>query len=141
MEFNSDKFEVVRYWPKGNAANFQYLAPDKTPIQEKFKLRDLGIELSADLNFKSHIENIIAGANKITGMLLRTFRRRSKYVMISLWETIVQPKLDYCSQLWSPTDQGSIAKLELMLRNFTSKIDGCQELDFWQRLKVLILYS
>ena len=35
MTFNSDKFESVRFWPKGNVADFKYLAPDQPPIQEK----------------------------------------------------------------------------------------------------------
>ena len=57
------------------------------------------------------------------------------------WETIIQPKLDYCSQLWSPSDQHSIGKLESIMRSYTSKIEGCQDLNYWQRLQTLKLYS
>mgnify|MGYP001437879997 CR=1 FL=1 len=32
--------------------------------------------------------------------------------MITIWKSLIQPKLDYCSQLWSPSDQASIALLE-----------------------------
>ena len=61
--------------------------------------------------------------------------------MVTVWKCIVQPKLDYCSQLWSPSNQANIAKLENVLRNFTSKIDGCENMDFWDRLTNLRLYS
>ena len=74
-------------------------------------------------------------------MALRSFSRRSRYLMITLWKTIVQPKLDYCSQLWSPSDQGSIAKLESIMRSFTSKISGYQDVDYWDRLSQLNLLS
>ena len=58
---------------------------------------------------------------------------------MSVWKCIVQPKL--VSQLWSPSNQANIAKLENVLRNFTSKIDGCENMDFWDRLTNLRLYS
>ena len=141
MLFNCDKFELLRFWPRGKNNNFQYLSPENTPIQEKENLRDLGVQISSDLCFTVHIDNTIAGTNKIIGMLLRSFSRRSRLLMLTTWKTIVQPKLDYCSQLWSPSDQGNIAKLESVLRGFTSKIAGCQHLDYWDRLKYLQLYS
>ena len=61
--------------------------------------------------------------------------------MITIWKTIIQPRLDYCSQLWSPGDQGNISKLESVLRSFTAKIAGCENLDFWQHLQFLKLLS
>ena len=53
----------------------------------------------------------------------------------------IQSKLDYCSQLWSPNDQGSIARLESVARNFSSQIAGMEGKDYWERLKSLQLYS
>ena len=51
--------------------------------------------------------------------------------------------MDYCSQLWSPTDRGSINRLEAVQYSFVSRIwDPVLELlDYWGRLKVLRLYS
>ena len=61
--------------------------------------------------------------------------------MVTTWKCIIQPKLDYCSQLWSPSDQGNIRKLEAVMRTFTSKITGLEILDYWERLKELHLLS
>ena len=61
--------------------------------------------------------------------------------MVTVWKSIIQPKLDYCSQLWSPSDQYNISKLESVMRGFTSKISGCQDLDYWDRLSELNLLS
>ena len=58
-----------------------------------------------------------------------------------LWQTLVQPKMDYCSQLWSPGDQNSISKLEAVQRHFTSKVRGLENLSYWERLKAMNLYS
>ena len=72
---------------------------------------------------------------------MRTFRRRSKNLMLTIWKSLVQSKLDYCSQLWSPSDQGSIARLESVAKNFTSQVGGMEGLDYWERLGVLNMYS
>ena len=140
MMFNSDKFELLRFWPS-NKPDWQYLAPDGSAIEEKGQLRDLGVQISSDLSFTTHINNTITGANRLIGMVMRTFRRRSRFLMVTVWKTIIQPKLDYCSQLWSPSDQFNITRLESVMRNFTSKIDGCEGLNYWERLHRLQLLS
>ena len=77
-------------------------------IEEKAHLRDLGVEMGNDCLFSAHIENTVAAGNKLAGWALRSFQRRSKQVMLNLLKTMIQPKLDYCSVLWSPADQASI---------------------------------
>ena len=64
--------------------------------------------MDSDLTFSVHIANTVAGANKLVGWTLRTFKRRSKMVMLTIWKCIIQSKLDYTSHLWSPSDQSSM---------------------------------
>ena len=142
MHFNSDKFECLRFWPNSSATpDYNYKGPDSKPIEVKSDLRDLGVQLSSDLTFKLHIKKTVAGVSKLAGWGLRTFRRRSKGVMKTLWKSLVQPKIDYCSQLWSPDDQNSINRLESVQRHFTSKVNGLDNLNYWERLKQLQQYS
>ena len=142
MHFNSDKFECLRFWPgAGEPPEFRYKGPDDDTIEVKSNLRDLGVQLSSDLTFKLHVENTVAGASKLAGWGLRTFRRRSTGIMKTIWKTLVQPKLDYCSQLWSPGDQESINKIESVQRYFTSKVVDLEGVDYWERLKFLRMYS
>ena len=77
----------------------------------------------------------------MVGWILRTFRRRSKGVMLALWKTVVQSILDYCSQLWSPSDQSSISLLEGVAKAFTARVSGMEGLDYWDRLQQLGMYS
>ena len=97
--------------------------------------------MANDCTFSTHIEKTVAAGNKLVGWALRSFRRRSKHVMLSIWKTMVQPKLDYCSVLWSPVDQASISRLESVCRHFTSQIHGMADLDYWERLSQLGMYS
>jgi hypothetical protein len=142
MHFNADKFECLRFWAHpGDAPDHQYLAPANVPIQVKPHLRDLGVEISSDLTFKVHIAKMVTAATRLSGWGLRTFRRRSISVMVTLWKCLIQPKLDYCNQLWSPDDQESINSIEKVQKHFLSYVAGTDNLDHWQRLNLLHLYS
>ena len=61
--------------------------------------------------------------------------------MVTLWKSIIQPRLDYCSQLWTPDDQESINTIESVQEHFLSKVAGTENLNYWERLKFLHLYS
>ena len=142
MKFNSDKFECLRFCPAGTTKpNCGYNGPDGADIEEKPHLRDLGVELSSDLSFKVHIQNVVTSATQLSGWALRTFRRRSRGVMITIWKCLVQPKIDYCSQLWSPDNQADITQLENVQRHFTSRISGMEGKNYWERLQDLKLTS
>jgi hypothetical protein len=108
-----------------------------TNIVEKLHFRDLGVELSSDLTFSTHIEDTDTGASRMVGWVMRIFRRRSK----DLWKSLIQTKLYYCSELSSPNDQASISKLEGVANSFTSRVSGMEGLDYWNRLVKLGIYS
>ena len=99
MHFNADKFECLRFWPgAGDPPSFQYKGPDSTCIEVKTSLKDLGVQISSDLSFKLHIEKTIAGAAKLAGWGLMSFRKRSRDVMKTIWKSLVQLKMDYFCQ-------------------------------------------
>ena len=136
MHFNSDKFECIRFWPNhSDIPEFDYHGPDDEVIEVKESLKDLGIHISADLSFRFKVEKTVAAAAKMAGWGLRSFRRRSQFTMKTIWKTLVQPKLDYCSQYWSPGDQESINQIESVQRNFLSHVVGPgADLDYWSKL-------
>ena len=63
--------------------------------------------------------------------------------MLPLLRSLIQPRLDYCSQLWSPRDQGSINRLESVQRQFISQIREAPliGLSYWEKLSHLRVYS
>ena len=61
--------------------------------------------------------------------------------MLVLWNSLIQSRLDYCSQLWSPSLASEIAKIEDVQRHFTKKIDGMEDFSYHERLKKLNMYS
>ena len=99
-----------------------HMAPDRGPIEEKDCFRDLGIRVSTDLTFSTQIDMVVESGSRMAGWALRTFRRRGRGLMLTILRSLIQPRLDYCSQLWSPRDQSSINRLESVQRQFISKI-------------------
>ena len=61
--------------------------------------------------------------------------------MLTIWKSLVQSKLDYTSQLWSPSDQAATNSIESVARHFTAQIADMKGLDYWERLQSLHLYS
>ena len=144
MQFNSNKFEWVRYEVGSDSApTYQYTAPDSSNIEKKDSLRDLGVQLSCDLSFSLQIEKAVRSASQMVGWGLRTFRGRSSYLLLTLFKSLVQPHLDYCNQLWSPTSQADINKIELVQKSLVSRITDSRlfGLNYWRKLKTLHLYS
>ena len=144
-QFNSKKFEWLRYEPSSNSSSpeFSYCAPDSTHISRKTELRDLGVKVSTDLSFNLQVEKAVATASQVAGWGLRTFRTRSKRVMLQLLKSLVQPHLDYCSQLWSPSSQQLINKIEGVQKSLVNRIHDKElmKADYWEKLKILRLYS
>ena len=144
MQFNSGKFEWIRYTAnKESAPNFQYEGPDSSDIAQKDNLRDLGVRLSSNLSFSLQVEKAVSAASQMVGWGMRTFRGRSSFLLLTLFKSLVQPHLDYCSQLWSPTSQELINKLEQVQRSLVSRISDhrLMHLSYWERLSSLRLYS
>ena len=151
MQFNGDKFEVMRAWPETkNWTNilpfsfrneFTYEDSNGGHIQEKDHIKDLGIMLSCDLTFTEHISKTVKSCTKLAGWIFRTFRTRSPSIMLTVWKSMVQSRFDYCSQLWSPSNAAEIQQLEDVQRSFTSRIAGMDELNYRERLARLRIYS
>ena len=83
----------------------------------------------------------IQSASILTGWVLRTFRSRDIVTMKTLYKSLILSKLDYCSPLINIESCSLLYKYEQIQRSFTRKIEGMSALSYWERLKVLKLYS
>ena len=141
MELNAEKFELLCDRVNPDPHPCSYKSNTGTIIHEKGHLKDLGITMSADASFRQHIQSTIVAAQNQCSWILRTFRTRDATPMLTLWRSLVQCKLDYCSQLWSPSKKGEIQAIEMVQRSFLRKIPSLKPLSYWDQLKKLGLYS
>lgn len=142
MKFNDDKFELISYPVRRENHNQPcYSARNGSQIDNKLELKDLGILLSKEATFSSNINQKVATAKKLVGWIYRTFHSRGKLAMMTLFKSLVIPRIEYCCQLWNPDKQCDIRDIEGIQKSFTKKITGMNELNYWQRLTALNLYS
>ncbi|KAK4308793.1 hypothetical protein Pmani_019514 [Petrolisthes manimaculis] len=100
MQFNEGKFEMVRHGQKLNLKNETKLYTEGgQKISALPHAKCLGASLSEDCSFHHHICQVITRAKGMAGWVLRTFSTREPNTMLTLWKTLIQPLLDYYSQL------------------------------------------
>lgn len=102
---------------------------------------DLGITISNNMSFKSHIEGIVSKAYQRLAILFRGFVTRRADFMRKVYITYVRPILDYNSVVWSPTEIYLIDLLETVQRYFTRNVPSLSNLSYLDRLSALNLES
>ena len=151
MSLNVQKFELLQYQPSSRNylalmelpfTHFDncYLA-NSTLIEPSKYVTDLGITLDHDFSFSVHITDIVKKARNKLSWILSVFKSRNELTIMTTFNSLVRPLLEYCCVLWNPVKMCDIALLEGVQRTATSKIEHFQHLSYWERLKELNLMS
>ena len=61
--------------------------------------------------------------------------------MKHMFNTLVQPHTDYCSQLWMPQEGRRLEQVEKVMRDLTRKIPVLWELSYPERLSNMLLHG
>ena len=115
MEFNPSKCQVL------------HITRSKKPIQHSYKLHGqtlspvkdakyLGVDISHDLSWNTHINRITNNSNRTLGFLKRNINTKHEKVKSLAYKTLVRPQLEYASSVWSPYSQVNTHKLEMVQR-------------------------
>ena len=72
---------------------------------------------------------------------MRVFRSRKKEVVLTLYKSLIRPKLEYGCVVWHPHLISDISTLESVQRTMTSRIENMERYNYWERLEILDLYS
>ena len=80
--------------------------------------------MSSNCSFEQHIIELCKWCTGLCGWILRTFSSRESTVMMTLFKSLVLSRLDYGSQLWSPTKIHQIIMIEKIQKASTKHIKG-----------------
>ena len=144
MRWNNDKFQLLRVGPNLELKDNTYLfTPNfEDIIEQKPYIKDLGIYVDSNLNYKEQMKAAVRKADKKSSWIFRTFSTRDVHFMKKMWKSLVQCHLDYGSILWAPVKAiGDLRYLEGPLRAFTKKGQNLHGKNYWERLKIFQLYS
>ena len=154
MELNKDKFEFISHKINTDNNNLKllkvlplyneysiYNTSNQHSISPSDYVKDLGITIDNKLNWNQHIFTISRKAKQITGWILSVFYSRDKNTMLTLFNSLVRSKLEYCCEIWSPHLIKNINTIEKIQSSFTYRIEGMKELNYWDRLSTLNIMS
>ena len=138
MSFNENKCKVMHLGYRNDKA--KYILND-IQLKSVDNQIDLGVTVSNTLKPSQQCSEIIKRANKIIGLIGRSFECKSKTVILTLYTSLVRPLLEYCVQAWCPYYQKDIDKLERVQRRVTKIIPSLRNKSYEERLEELNLFT
>ncbi len=142
MRFHPQKCKVMHIGKDFN--QFQY---SMTANGESIKLdysneeKDLGVLVDSSLSFKDHCETAISTANRVLGIIRRSFKYIDRETMLTLYKTLVRPHLEYGNTIWCPKLKRVIKSLEAVQRRAMRMVPELAHLPYEARLQQLKLPS
>ena len=117
MEFNPSKCQVVHVTG----------SKSKRPIKTDYILhgqvlesvtcaRYLGVDISSDLTWNSHVDRITGNANRTLGFIRRNIKTKMPRVRETAYNTLVRPQLEYASAVWDPSTDKLIRQIDQVQR-------------------------
>lgn len=134
LGFNSKKCKVMHFGKKNPKYQYSMNGDVISTVTEE---KDLGVVFSDNLSFSKYICNSAAKANRILGLIKRSFNYITKESFLVLYKSYVRPHLEYCVQVWSPYLQKDKDVLEKVQRRATKIVPGLENLTYENRLKEL----
>ena len=131
MMFNAQKCKCLHIVYKNNYANYCVGGIEVTNSSCE---RDLGVVIDESLNYNRQCVKAVLSANKIMGIIKRTYSCKSKDNILNLYKSLVRPHLEYCCQAWRPYLQKDVDNIETVQRHMTKMIHELSQLNYEQRL-------
>ena len=142
LKFNAAKCKVMHIG-SGNGCRGYTMEEcgQLVQLENTTEEKDLGIWFDNKLRFSTHIGNAVSKANKILGLIKRSFVYKDEFVMKRLFTALVRPHLEYGNVIWSPQYKCDVDRIERVQRRATKMIPGFRTLSYESRLQKLDLPS
>ena len=91
--------QITRKWIKKINAHYSL---EGTVLENVEKIKYLGVTITNDLKWNTHVSNICTKANRTLGFLGRNLAAYPLDVKESAYKRLVRPVLEYGSSVWDP---------------------------------------
>ncbi|MFH4981392.1 hypothetical protein AB6A40_008101 [Gnathostoma spinigerum] len=118
MKISSEKCSVIHFGHPHCSISYFI---NKHPIKSESSVKDLGVYISNDLSFTSHVDKIVFKASKMSNIIFRVFTISDINVFRRAYIAYVRPILDYCSSVYSPHTIADINLIENVQRIYTRR--------------------
>ena len=97
MPFNLDKCKIMHIGHKNKNEKYELLGKEIESVQQE---KDLGVVITNDLKSSNQCIEAVKKAQKLLGYIKRQFRTRNKETILTLYNALVRPHLEYAVQFW-----------------------------------------
>ena len=142
--FNISKCKIMHIGNKDDQSRENYFMFDgqtKITIEECDQEKDLGVIFDETLIFDKHINSAINKANKMLGLIKRTFNYLNRETFLKLYKSMVRPHLEYGNIVWHPLYKRQSSSIEKVQRRATKILKECKNMTYPQRLNYLNLHT
>ena len=143
VQLNRDKCKVMHLGYHNQ--KYKYYINDESNIQYSIQSteceKDLGVMIQSDLKWHNHVGYVCARANRIIGMLRRTFVYLNVRMVSQLYKVFVRPHLEYAVSVWCPYHISDINQLDRVQHRMTRLMPNLSCLPYKERLRLLTLPS
>lgn len=94
-----------------------------TPLTISKSIHILGVDISSDVQFRSHLEDKVKLASKKLGVLNRSKQYFTPGQRLLLYKAQVRPHLEYCSHLWAGAPAYQLGPCDSIQRRATRIVD------------------
>jgi hypothetical protein len=115
MSFKPDKCNILRFSRKKSKTEFSYKLSGQF-LQAVTSHKYLGVTLSGDMKWNTHIDNAVSKANGMLGFIRRNLSNAPRKVKVQAYKSLVRPHIEYCSSVWDPHTNRNIKKVEAVQR-------------------------
>jgi hypothetical protein len=137
LRFHPDKCRVLQIG-KTRLEKAEYAMAGKK-LEYVSTEKDIGVTMEGNLKFRTHINEKINTANKLVGIIRRSFKYLDEAIFRKLFKALVRPHLEYANAVWSPSTRQEINALEAVQRRATKLVPSVKNLEYSDRLKRLKL--
>ena len=99
-------------------------------IEQVQEIKDIGVTVDSLLSFKQHIYRKIDTANKIIGIIRRSYKYLDTEMFIPLYKCLVRSHFDYAVTVWDPYILKLIDDIESVQRRATVLIPEIKKLSY-----------
>ena len=108
---------------------------EKIDLQETTFEKGVGVHKDPELKFLQHLERQVNKANRLLGLMRRSFDYLDCDAMKLLFAALVRPHLEFGNCVWAPYLEKDKKVIESVLRRATKVVDGLKDLSYEERLK------
>ena len=139
LKFNVKKCQVLSISRSMCKHSFNY-SLSGTVLDRTESFKDLGVTISQDLSWGTHVSSLVSKCNQTMGLIKRAVGfRLAPSLTTTLYQSLVRSQIEYASSVWSPHNHKDIRHIESIQRSASRYILHYPQMSYSERCSVLDL--